>query len=80
MAMLPPTEWVLRTLSGYARSAEAVRALAARPVAPLMPRRIDDDAGESRWVLVHHRTGEVLVDRIAMPHTRETDGRPMEST
>ena len=33
--------------------------------------------GTARWVLAHDRTGEVLVDGVRMPHTRETDGLPV---
>ena len=77
MAMLPPTEAVLRWLAGYARADAVVRAAAQRPVVPLLPRRIEDESGR-RWVLVHDRTGEIVVDGIRMPHTRETDGLPVE--
>lgn len=77
MAMLPPTEAVLRWLSGFAVAADALAAGGARPVVPLIPRRITDENG-TRWVLAHDRTGEIVVDGVRMPHTRETDGRPME--
>lgn len=79
MAMLPPTEAVLRRLGLFDRAAEALVDGRQRPVAPLLPTRITSEDGSSRWVLVHDRTGEVLVDDIRMPHTRETDGRPMEN-
>lgn len=77
MAMLPPTESVLRWLSGFAHAADVIAAAAERTVVPLLPRRITDDRG-TRWVLVHDRTGDVVVDGVRMPHTRETDGLPME--
>jgi 8-oxo-dGTP pyrophosphatase MutT (NUDIX family) len=77
MAMLPPTESVLRRLARCTSASEAIADGAARSVLPLLPRRIEDEAG-SRWVLVHDRTGEIVVDRVAMPHTRETDGLPTE--
>ena len=78
MAMLPPTETVLRRLAGFARAADALADARTRAVVPLLPRRLVDAQGGDRWVLVHDRTGEVLVDRVRMPHTRETDGRPMD--
>jgi len=76
MAMLPPTEAVLERLRAFATAAEFLSDAVQRPVVPLLPRQLVDDEGRSRWTLVHDRTGEVLVDRIRMPHTRETDGRP----
>jgi 8-oxo-dGTP pyrophosphatase MutT (NUDIX family) len=76
MAMLPPTEAVLRRLAEHVRAADVLADAATRSVVPLLPRRITDDAG-TRWVLVHDRTGEIVVDRIRMPHTRETDGQPV---
>ena len=78
MAMLPPTESVLRRLARFSRAEDVLADARTRPVAPLLPRRLIGDDGQARWVLVHDRTGEVLVDRIRMPHTRETDGAPME--
>lgn len=77
MAMLPPTETVLRRLAAFTRSADVLVDARTRAVAPLLPRRLVGDDGQSRWVLVHDRTGEILVDGIRMPHTRETDGAPM---
>lgn len=77
MAMLPPTEAVLRWLSGFERAADVIAAAADRMVVPLLPRKITDDRG-TRWVLVHDRTGDIVVDAVRMPHTRETDGLPME--
>lgn len=77
MAMLPPTESVLRRLAGFTRAADVLADARTRAVVPLLPRRLVGDDGQARWVLVHDRTGEVLVDRIRMPHTRETDGAPM---
>lgn len=78
MPMLPPTESVLRRLAGFSRSAEVLADAALRSVMPLLPRRVTGADGRTRWVLVHDRTGEVLVDSMPMPHTRETDGEPME--
>lgn len=78
MAMLPPTEAVLRWLSAFGRAADVIAAAAERAVVPLLPRKITDDRG-TRWVLVHDRTGDVVVDGVRMPHTRETDGLPMEA-
>lgn len=75
MAMLPPTEAVLRRLSAFVRAEEALREESQRPVVPLLPRRLEDASG-TRWVLVNDRTGEIVVDRIPRPHTRETDGLP----
>lgn len=74
LAMLPPTEAVLRRLVGFARAGDAVRALGADPVVPLLPRLRGDGAG---WDLVHAYTGEVIRARVRGPHTRETDGQPM---
>jgi 8-oxo-dGTP pyrophosphatase MutT (NUDIX family) len=77
MAMLPPTESVLRRLASFDAASEVIGDAPSHPVRPLMPRRITGEDGRTRWVLVNHRTGEVLVDSVAMPHTRETDGSPM---
>ena len=76
MPMLPPTESVLRWLTGFASAADALMAGAERPVVPLLPRRRDDSAS---WVLVNDRTGEIIVDEVPAPHTREDDGRPRSS-
>lgn len=76
MAMLPPTESVLRRLALFETAAAVIADAPGRDVVPLIPRRIADAAGAMRWVLAHDRTGEVLVEGFAMPHTRETDGRP----
>ncbi len=73
LAMLPPTEAVLRRLVGFADAASALSAVAADPVVPRTPRR----AGPSRWDLVHAYTGEVLQAGVRPPHTRETDGLPV---
>ena len=75
MAMLPPTESVLRRLAAFSRAEDVLREEARRPLVPLMPRRIEDASGQ-RWVLVNERTGEIVVDSVAPPHTRETDGLP----
>ena len=77
MAMLPPTEAVLRRLAGFAHAADVLADAGRRSVVPLLPTRIVADDGTTRWVLAHDRTGEILVDHVAMPHTRETDGLPM---
>lgn len=76
MAMLPPTESVLRRLAPFTLAAQVLADAPGRPVVPLLPRRLVDSEGRSRWAMVHARTGEVLVDRIRMPHTREVDGLP----
>ena len=74
MAMLPPTEATLRYLTSFERSADVVTDGARRTVVPLLPRRLVDDEGKARWVMVHDRTGEILMEDISAPHTRETDG------
>ena len=78
MAMLPPTERVLRWLAEFGSADEAIGVGAEQAVLPKMPRRFVDAQGAAHWMLVHHRTGDVLVDSVSMPHTRETDGLPME--
>lgn len=80
LAMLPPTEAVLRRLASFDAAADAIEDGRARPVVPLLPRRIASSDGTARWVLVHDRTGEVLADPISVPHTRETDGMPRTAT
>lgn len=77
MAMLPPTESVLRRLAGFDTAGAVIDDAPSRIVAPLTPRRIVGANGSSRWVLAHDRTGEILVDDVAMPHTREADGLPI---
>jgi 8-oxo-dGTP pyrophosphatase MutT (NUDIX family) len=77
LRMLPPTESVLRQLVGYERAADALAALAATVVRPLLPRRRPDG---SAWDLVDAYTGEVLRAGVDRPHTRETDGRPAETS
>jgi 8-oxo-dGTP pyrophosphatase MutT (NUDIX family) len=72
MAMLPPTEAVLRWLCGFERAADAVAAGARRPIVALMPQ----ESGAGHWELINERTGEVVDPYVAMPHTRETDGLP----
>lgn len=79
MPMLAPTESVLRWLSGFTSASEAVQAGSQREVLPLLPRRIPDEQGRGTWAFVHDRTGEVLRMPVAAPHTRESDGRPMEA-
>lgn len=76
--MLPPTEAVLTWLSDFDSAAEVIVAGAARSVIPLLPARRPDETGRDRWVLLHDRTGEVLVDPHVPPHTRESDGLPRE--
>lgn len=78
MAMLPPTEAVLRRLAGFRSAADVIADAPSRRVVPLIPRMLAGADGGTRWVLAHHRTGEILVDDIRMPHTRETDGQPVE--
>jgi 8-oxo-dGTP pyrophosphatase MutT (NUDIX family) len=80
MAMLPPTEAVLRRLAGFERAVDVLVDAPSHPVVPLLPRRIVDESGGPRWALVNERTGDVVVDSVAMPHTRETDGRPTVDT
>ena len=80
LAMLPPTEAVLRWLGGFADAREAIRAGADQSVLPKLPRLLVDPDGSSTWALVHDRTGEVLVRGVAMPHTREVDGLPRQAT
>ncbi len=76
--MLPPTEAVLTWLRGVDSAADAIQAGAARSVLPLLPTRRPDSSGRDRWVIVHDRTGEILVDPHVAPHTRESDGLPTE--
>lgn len=76
LPMLPPTESVLTWLTDFDSAAAAILAGAHRPVVPLLPRRVES----GRWLLVNDRTGEVLVDPVPAPHTREDDGRPREQT
>lgn len=80
LAVLAPTEHVLRWLSGFDTASDAVLAGGARTVRPLLPRRVSDEATDPRWIVVHERTGEVLVDPAVAPHTRESDGQPWTST
>ncbi len=78
MAMLPPTESVLRRLARFHAGTDVLTDAGQQPVVPLLPRRLTAEDGSTRWVLVHDRTGAVLRDGIVGPHTRETDGLPME--
>jgi hypothetical protein len=48
-------------------------------VVPLLPRRFVEADGRVHWAMVNDRTGEILVDAITMPHTREVDGLPTDS-
>lgn len=74
MAMLPPTEATLRYLTGFDTVRVALADAAERAVQPLLPKRIVGADGKARWALVHDRTGEILIDNVAGPHTKETDG------
>ena len=74
MAMLPPTEATLGYLASFAHAQDVVLDGARRDVVPLLPRRLVDDAGRARWVMVNDRTDEILMEDIDGPHTRETDG------
>lgn len=74
LALLPPTEATLRHIAGFTTLEEVLRDAARRPIVPLLPRRIVDETGGRRWIMVNDRTGEVLADPIEAPHTRETDG------
>ena len=74
LAMLPPTEATLTYLTGFKTAADALADAAARDIVPLLPRRLRRPDGTSRWALVHDRTGEVILDAVDAPHTRETDG------
>jgi len=78
--LLAPTEHVLRWLDGFDAAADVIRAGGERSVIPLLPVRVPDDAGVTRWILVNDRTREVVRDPHVAPHTRESDGLPMEST
>jgi 8-oxo-dGTP pyrophosphatase MutT (NUDIX family) len=79
MAMLPPTESVLRRLTEFDRAADVIADAPTRPVVPLLPRRFVEADGRVHWAMVNDRTGEILVDAITMPHTREVDGLPTDS-
>lgn len=74
MAMLPPTVTMLRLLLGYADAAAALAAAAERPVLPVLPKRIFDEAGGAHWSLINDRTGEVIVPEVAPPRPSETLG------
>ncbi len=76
MAMLPPTESVLRRLAEFERAADVITDAPSRPVVPLLPKRFVEADGRVHWAMVNDRTGEVLADDITMPHTREVDGLP----
>jgi 8-oxo-dGTP pyrophosphatase MutT (NUDIX family) len=74
MSMLPPTEATLRYLTSFASVGDALADAATRSVQPLLPRRIVDADGATRWALVHDRTGEIILDDVLAPHTKESDG------
>jgi 8-oxo-dGTP pyrophosphatase MutT (NUDIX family) len=73
MAMLPPTIATLDVLARHASAAEALEAVRALPVAPLLPHPFPGEDGEVVWHLVHDRTREVL-DAGSQPHASESDG------
>ncbi len=72
LAMLPPTEDVLRYFAAYGDVDAALRAARGRAFAPKLPRERDDRA----WDLVHAYDGWVISEGIPAPHTREETGRP----
>jgi 8-oxo-dGTP pyrophosphatase MutT (NUDIX family) len=74
MLMLPPTEATLRYLSGFSTTTEALSNAAARPVLPLLPRRIVDPQTGTRWALVHDRTGELILNDVGRPDTTGAEG------
>lgn len=74
VAMLPPTQAMLTYLAGFGTAEDALEDAASRDVVPLLPRHRVDADGTVRWSFVHDRTGEVIVDDVQAPHTRETDG------
>lgn len=74
VAMLPPTQATLAWAADFSSAHQALLAAAQRPVVPLLPKRLADEHGTVRWALVHDRTGEVIVDDVQAPHTREADG------
>ena len=78
LPMLPPTEAVLRRLAGFASASAVLDDAPRRTIVPLLPRRQTLPDGSHRWDLVNDRTGEVLAADVRAPHTRETDGKPME--
>ena len=79
MAMLPPTESVLRRLTEFDRAADVIADAPSRPVLPLLPKQFVEADGRVHWAMVNDRTGEILDDAITMPHTREVDGLPTDS-
>lgn len=79
LPILAPTEAVLRWVGEHGTAADVLQQGAARRVVPRRPMRVPDEDGGTRWILVHDRTGEILRDPHAAPHTRESDGLPMES-
>ena len=80
LALLAPTEHVLRWLEGFETAADVIQDGAARGVVPRRPTRMPDGSGASRWALVNDRTNEVISDPHEAPHTRESDGLPMGSS
>ena len=74
VAMLPPTQATLAHVAEFSSAQEALLEGAQRAVVPLLPKRRVGEDGTVRWALVNDRTGEVIVDDVQAPHTRETDG------
>ena len=74
LPMLPPTEAVLHYLGKFASVADVLTAAADRPIVPLLPRRLVEDDGQVRWVMVNARTDEILVADARAPHSSEVDG------
>lgn len=74
LAMLPPTQATLQYLGAFDSAAHALADGARRDVVPLLPARLPNADGTTRWALVHDRTGAVILDDVAPLHTRETDG------
>jgi hypothetical protein len=74
LPMLPPTEAVLRYLGGFPSAAAVIAAAPARPIVPLLPRRLVEADGRVRWVMVHARTDEILVEDVRAPHSSEVAG------
>lgn len=72
LAMLPPTEAVLRYLSDFDSAAAVLAHGNTVPMQPKLPRRQPDGT----WQLVHAYDGSVLEQVIDAPHTREDTGRP----
>lgn len=72
LAMLPPTEGVLRYLATFADIDVLMRDAQLQTPAPKLPRR----SADGPWQLVHAYDGSVLTSLIPAPHTREETGKP----